>query len=149
MEAKILMEEVIEEGKWTQNDIGMWKLQCSKLVKDKEKLFLIIVSQKLDYPIISKVETALVANGELIIFYDNEYKEKIDKGNYESYRNKINEKEWSIIFSNNPVERLLKTDLVSDRLGYYAEAHETMEQYLQNGYDIKETNEVREKFNVQ
>lgn len=148
MDAQLLIEKIIDEGKWVKNDIGMWKIQCAKLVRDKGDLLLILVSDKAGLPVSCRVESALIVHEELILFYDKEYSEKVEKNEQHRYKELLTEKEWNIVFEEKVTEKLIKNNMVSEKLGFYAEPHETMKQYLQNDYDLEVSNKICERYNL-
>ncbi|KMJ93104.1 hypothetical protein CBCST_22440, partial [Clostridium botulinum C str. Stockholm] len=56
------IEDIIRNDKWIKNDTGLWKVQCSKLFKDEERLKLLLVTDELDGPACAKVEKIVVTN---------------------------------------------------------------------------------------
>ncbi|MCR3761897.1 hypothetical protein [Clostridium felsineum] len=142
------IEEIIRENKWIRNDIGMGKIQCTKIVKENEKLMAIIVSNKLETPISSFIRKIIVLDGEIILFYDGEYYEKVEEGEYNRYKDYFSADEWKIIMGNNKTQELVQRDKVSKREGIYVEIHETAKEYINSNYDEKQTNELNNMYKL-
>lgn len=148
MEAVNKIEEIIRKGKWVKNDIGMSRLQCSKIVKDEKELLILIVSNVLDTPIATRVEKIMVVSDELILFYDGQYAERIEKDEFERYKNFLSEEEWNIILGRDAVSKLISNDMVNEEEGFYVEMHETIEKYIKNGYDKNSSDMISRKYNL-
>lgn len=146
MENKI--DEFINIGKWIKNDIGMGRVQCSKIVKDEKELAILIVSDTLDTPIAVSVEKILVVSNEIIIFYDGQYVQKVEKSEYERYKQFLSAEEWNIIFKDDVTKELIKNKMISEEQGFYVAVHETLEKYMKNGYDEKLSNDICHKYNI-
>ncbi|AGK98231.1 hypothetical protein [Clostridium pasteurianum] len=142
------IEEIINNGKWIKNDIGMGRVQCIKPVKDSKEMLVIIVSDTLSTPISCRVEKIIIANGEIIVFYDGEYIQRVEKDEYDRYRNFLNENEWDAIFRHDPVKHLYENHMISEEKGLYAEMHETLEKYMQSGYDTEASEFLCKKYNL-
>jgi hypothetical protein len=142
------IEEIIKNGKWVQNYVGNGKVQCIKLVKDAKELLVIIASSTLSTPISCRVEKILIVHGEIIVFYDGEYPQRVEKGEYNRYRNFLNENEWKVIFEEGPVKGLLEKHLVSKEKSFYAEMHETLEEYMKSEYDTEASEFLCNKYNL-
>ena len=142
------IDEIINQGKWVKNDIGMGRAQCSKVVKDEKELLLIIVSDTLDTPISVKVEKILVVSNEIILFYDGQYVQKVEKSEYERYKQLLKVEEWNVIFSKDVIKKLIKNKMISKEQGFYIEIHEKLEKYIKNGYEEDLTNSICDKYNL-
>lgn len=142
------LKNIIKSGKWVRNDIGMGRVQYCKIINMNEELILIIASDSMEIPLFSRVENILVVNDEIIVFYDGEYAETIQKDEYEDFRDYINKKEWDIIFAEDAGGNLEEAGLVSSKSGFYAEVHETISAYMDDGYDEEATEELCEQFNI-
>lgn len=142
------VEEVINSHKWFKNDIGMGRVQCIKLVKDAKELLVLIASSTLSTPISCRVEKILIVHGEIIVFYDGQYLQRIEKDEYHRYKNFLNEREWNVIFKEDPVKELFENDMVSKEKGFYAEMHETLEKYMKSEYDIEASELLCKKYNL-
>ncbi|KOF57417.1 MULTISPECIES: hypothetical protein [Clostridium] len=147
MKAEEIIESAVKEGKWIQNDIGGNRIQCFKLVKDENKLMVIIISDKLQCPISSTVEKIMVMDKGIVLFYDGQYYERVEEKEYNLYKKYITEDEWTIILNSHPVENLIKKDLVSDRSGIYVDVHESIEDYISRKYNKKDTDELNYIYN--
>lgn len=148
MDMEIKIDELISNGKWIKNDIGMGRVQCSKMVKDAKELLILIVSDTLDTPICSMVEKILVVSNEIIIFYDGQYVQKVEKSEYERYKQFLDHEEWKIIFNKGVIKELIKNKMISEDQGFYVEMHETLEQYMKNGYDKKSSDTICNKYHL-
>ncbi|AAK78940.1 hypothetical protein BJV85_003043 [Clostridium acetobutylicum] len=143
-----IIEDIIKENKWIKNIIGMDRIRCVKLVKEKGKLMVIVVSDKLKFPICSFVRKIMVSEGEVILFYDGEYFERVEKGEYNRYKDYLDMDEWNIIMRDNPTDRLVEENKVSDREKFYVELHETAKDYINGKYDKKCTDELNHIYNL-
>lgn len=143
------VESIIENGMWIKNDTGLWKVQCCKLIRDKEELMLLIVTDELDGPALVRVEKIVVTNNdnELVVFYDGEYKVTLDEEEYENYSEVLTREEWDALFSGNATKQLLEMDVVTEQEGFYVESHEGMSRFVDN-YDERASEEIAEYFNL-
>lgn len=141
------LEDIINRKKWIRNDIGMGKIQCSKLINIKDELLLIISSDVNEKPVWARVEKILVANGEIILFYDGEYCEELDQEEYVEYSSFIEENEWRTLFEEGNVSKLVKSNMVSSDDGFYVEAHENIKNY-EDQFDEEESTKLNEHFNI-
>lgn len=143
------IESIIKNKKWIKNDTGLWKVQCCKLVRDKEELMVFIVTDELDGPAISRVEKIVVTNNnnELVVFYDGEFDTTLDEEDYDSYSEFFTLKEWSALFSGNAAKELLEMDIVTDEEGFYIESHEGMSRFIGN-FDENASEEIAEYFKL-
>lgn len=141
------IEEIIKSGKWIKNDIGMARIQCSKLIKDNEELGLFISSDVYNEPVYARVERIVVANNEVIIFYDNEYESVLEEKEYEDYSDLFSIDEWNALFGGETVEKLKEMNLISEKEGFYVETHESIESYI-NHYDEIISEDICEHFNL-
>ena len=142
------IDEFISNGKWIKNDIGMGRVQCCKIVRDEKELLILIVSDTLDTPISVSVEKILVVSNEIILFYDGQYIQRVEKSEYKRYKHFLSEEEWRVIFEKNIVKELIKNKMISEDKGFYVEMHETLERYMKNGYDEKLTDIICHKYNL-
>lgn len=142
------IEKIINNNKWIKNDIGMGRVQCVKLVKDSKELLVIIVSNTLSTPISCRIEKIIIAHEEIVVFYDGEYIQRVEKDEYNRYRNFLNENEWNVIFRNDPVKQLYENHMISEEKGFYAEMHETLEKYMESGYDAEASEFLCKKYNL-
>jgi hypothetical protein len=142
------VDKIIENKKWIKNYIGMGKFQCAKVVKDEKELLILIVSDKSDTPISTRVEKILAVSDEVILFYDGQYAQKIEKDEFHRYRNFLSEEEWNIILRKDAVEKLVSNNMVSEEEGFYIELHETIETYMNNGYDKQLSDMISTKYNL-
>lgn len=142
MSSTEIIDNIIKGGKWVKNDIGMGRVQCSKLVRDKEKMMIILISDKIEFPICSQVEKMVVVNGEIIMFYDGQYYERVEEEEYDRYKDYLSRDEWSIIHGSEPIKKLEEKNMISDTDGFYAEIHETVNKYIEREYDKKATDEL-------
>lgn len=147
MNAQEIIESVVKEGKWIQNDIGGTRIQCFKVAKDENKLMVIIVSDKLQCPISSMVEKIMVMDKGVVLFYDGQYYERVEENEYNLYKRYLTQDEWNIVINKDPVENLIKKNLVSDRSGIFADIHETVEDYMNRKYDKEATDELNHIYN--
>lgn len=147
MDAQKIIESVIKEGKWIQNDIGGTRVQCFKLVKDENKLMVIIASDKLQCPISSMVEKIMVMDNGVVLFYDGQYYERVEENEYNLYKKYLTKDEWNIVVNKDPVENLIKKNLVSDRSGIFADIHESVETYINRKYNKEATEELNHIYN--
>lgn len=141
------LDYIIKEKKWIRNDIGMGKIQCSKLINLKGELILIISSEVNEKPVWARVEKILVVNGEIILFYDGEYCVELEHQEYEEYKEFVEEDEWNCLFEEGNVSKLIEKDLISSNDGFYVEAHENINNYEEE-YDDDESNRLNEHFNI-
>ncbi|AJA47535.1 hypothetical protein CPAST_c14560 [Clostridium pasteurianum DSM 525 = ATCC 6013] len=148
MDIEYKIEKLIYEGKWVKNDIGMGRIQCVKLVKDSKELLVIIVSNTLNTPVSCRVEKIIIVNGEIIVFYDGEYMQRVEKEEKDIYKGILNEREWNIIFKDDPVKKLYENNMISNEKGFYIEMHETLEKYMENGYDTEASKFICKKYNI-
>lgn len=147
MNAQEIIESVINEGKWIQNDIGGSRIQCFKVVKDENKLMVIIVSDKLQCPISSIVEKIMVIDKGVVLFYDGQYYERVEEREYNLYKEYLTQDEWNIVINKNPVENLIKRNLVSSRSGIFADIHETVSDYMNGKYNKEATDKLNHIYN--
>ncbi|MDP4143744.1 MAG: hypothetical protein Q8936_04580 [Bacillota bacterium] len=139
------LQDIISRKKWVKNDIGKSRVQCVKLINDNNILMIIIVSDTLDHPVIARVEKVLIIDKQLVLFYDGEYCENIDKDEYARYADFLTNEEWKIIFGGDDVINMLRLNkMISEEEGFYAELHQTIEQFMERGYD-KESSESLNK----
>ncbi|PJI07354.1 MULTISPECIES: hypothetical protein [Clostridium] len=148
MDYSEVIEDIIKENKWVRNNIGMEKIQCTKLVKENEKLMVIIVSDKWAFPVCSLVKKIMVDDGEIILFYDGEYYERVEEGEYDRYKKYLDREEWNIILGDDPAENLFKKNRVSDRQGFYVQLHETVKDFINGKYDKKDTDELNNIYKI-
>lgn len=141
------LEDIINAKKWIRNDIGMGKIQCSKLVNIKDELILIISSDVNEKPVWARVEKILIANREIILFYDGEYCEELEQNQYEEYSNFIEENEWKTLFEVGNVSKLVENNMVSSNDGFYVEAHENIKNF-EDEFDKEESTKLNEHFNI-
>lgn len=143
------IESIIKNKKWIKNDTGLWKVQCCKLVRDKEELMVFIVTDELDGPAISRVEKIVVTNNnnELVVFYDGEFDTTLDEEDYDSYSEFFTLKEWGVLFNGNAAKELLEMDMITDEEGFYIESHEGMSRFIGN-FDENASEEITEYFKL-
>lgn len=143
------IENIIKNKKWIKNDTGLWKVQCCKLVRDKEELMVFIVTDELDGPAISRVEKIVVTNNnnELVVFYDGEFDTTLDEEDYDSYSEFFTLKEWGVLFNGNAAKELLEMDMITDEEGFYIESHEGMSRFIGN-FDENASEEITEYFKL-
>lgn len=128
------LEGLIEEGKYIRNDIGMGRVQHVKPIMMNERLMIIMVSPELEGPIAARIEEIIVLNDEIIVFYDGEFENALSQDEYEDYKENISSDEWNIIFNTDAGEKLEDADLTSRNEGFYAEMHDTIEDYINEDY---------------
>lgn len=143
-----IIERLIQNGSYVRNDIGMGRVQYVKLITIEGKLFMIIVSEEFGHPIVAKVENIIVVNEEIVIFYDGEYEDIIKEEERDKYKDVIPDKEWNSIFGADNGRELEKNNFVSQDEGFYAEMHDTIEDYMEEGYDEKLSLEVCKYFGI-
>lgn len=141
------IKDIIQQGKWSKNSISLGRVQCAKLAKEDEKLILFIVSDILTKPLYTKVEKIVVANNEIIAFYDEEFATLLEVEDYNKFSDFFKKEEWDILFGGNTIDRLDKMNLLSDKEGIYVEPHESMNSYLEK-YDKNATKEICEEYNL-
>lgn len=141
------IENIIQNKKWIKNDTGLWKVQCCKLVRDKEELMVFIVTDELDGPAYARVEKMVITNNELVIFYDGEYGAPLEENEYENFSDLLTQREWRVLFSGNAVSELLDMDIVTEEEGFYIESHEGINRFI-NNFDEKASEEIAEHFNL-
>lgn len=142
------IDDLIRQGKWIKNDIGMSRVQCFKLLKDEEKLMMIIISEELKIPIFTRVEKIMVVDNEIVLFYDGQYYERVEKDEYNRYKTYLSSEEWNIILEHNAIEKLGEKNMISEDKGFYAELHETIESYIERDYDKESTKELNYTYNL-
>lgn len=141
-----ILDNMISSGKYVRNDIGMGRVQYSKLVMEEEELWILIISAELESPIYTRVENILVVNEEIIVFYDGEYGEILNKQNYENLKDAVTKEEWQMLFEHDAGEKLEGADIVIKDEGYYTEVHDTIDTYIEEGYDEKASLKVQKHF---
>lgn len=143
------IEDIIENKRWIKNDTGLWKVQCCKLVRDKEELMVFIVTDELDGPAYARVEKIVVTNNnnELVVFYDGEYGAPLEENEYENFSDLITQQEWKALFSGNAVSELINMNLVTEEEGFYIESYEGINKFI-NNFDEKASEEIAEHFNL-
>lgn len=141
------IENIIQNKKWIKNDTGLWKVQCCKLVRDKEELMVFIVTDELDGPAYARVEKMVITNNELVVFYDGEYGAPLEENEYENFSDLLTQREWKALFSGNAVSELLDMDIVTEEEGFYIESHEGINRFI-NNFDEKASEEIAEHFNL-
>ncbi|MEA4825808.1 MAG: hypothetical protein VB130_04135 [Clostridium sp.] len=141
------IENIIQNKKWIKNDTGLWKVQCCKLVRDKEELMVFIVTDELDGPAYARVEKMVITNNELVVFYDGEYGAPLEENEYENFSDLLTQREWRVLFSGNAVSELLDMDIVTEEEGFYIESHEGINRFI-NNFDEKASEEIAEHFNL-
>ncbi|OFH99449.1 hypothetical protein CLOACE_22390 [Clostridium acetireducens DSM 10703] len=145
----IKLKDLINEGKWVRNDIGMFRIQYGKLLNVKEKLKLIIVSNSLEEPIYTSVEKILISgNDEAILFYDGQYPIRLHRNDYKEYDKYIDKSEWELLFGEDAGTRLERKDLVNKKEGFYVQPHINLENCMMSDYDEEETERVNRYFNL-
>ncbi|MCY6959165.1 hypothetical protein [Clostridium brassicae] len=141
------IEDIIRDGKWTKNSIRLGRVQCGKLVEEKGSLALFIVSDILMKPLYTKVEKMVVADNEIVVFYDEKFGALLEEGEYEKFSRFFNKEEWDVLFGGDTIDRLDKMELIHEREGFYIEPHETMEAYL-GKYDQNATKDLCSQYNL-
>ncbi|MCY6369026.1 hypothetical protein [Clostridium ganghwense] len=141
MDWSVKVQKIIDKDKWTKNSITMSRVQCGKLVEENDKLMLFIVSDILDKPFYTRVERVLVADNQIIAFYDGEYGSLLEENEYNKFSAFFKKEEWDILFGGNTIDRLDKMNMISEEEGFYIEAHETMESFL-GRYDKNATEQI-------
>ncbi|MGY0375038.1 hypothetical protein [Clostridium sp. JNZ J1-5] len=141
------IENIIQNKKWIKNDTGLWKVQCCKLVRDKEELMVFIVTDELDGPAYARVEKMVITNNELVVFYDGEYGAPLEENEYENFSDLLTQREWKALFSGNAASELLDMDIVTEEEGFYIESHEGVNRFI-NNFDEKASEEIAEHFNL-
>ena len=142
------IESIIKSKKWIKNDIGVGRVQYSKLLQIDEELALFIVSNTLEGPIYSRVENLIILNDELNLFYNNDFSETLDREEYEDFSDYLSKGEWESVFDNEPGEKLDENGMVSKKEKYYLQPQENIEGISEDGYDEDATEVVREYFNL-
>lgn len=141
------VKDIIKKGKWAKNSITLGRVQCGKLVEDNEKLMLFIVSDILEKPLYTKVEKVLVADNQIVVFYDGEYGSLLEEEEYDKFSAFLKREEWDVLFGGNTVDRLYKMNMLFEEEGFYIEAHETMEDFL-GRYDKDASKEICKEYNL-
>ncbi|MFL0250346.1 hypothetical protein ACJDT4_07905 [Clostridium neuense] len=147
MNAQEIIENVVREGKWIKNNIGATRVQCFKLVEEEKKLMVIIVSDKLECPISSAVEKIMAMDTGIVLFYDGQYYQRVEKNEYDLYKKYLSKDEWNIVLGNEPIENLIKNDLISDKDEISAEVHDNTEAYISRSYDKSDTDKLNYIYN--
>lgn len=142
------IEDIITNDKWIKNDTGLWKVQCSKLFKDEDRLKLLLVTDELDGPACAKVEKIVVTNNnDLILFYDDRFDSILKEDEYDKFSKVVNKKEWDTLFTGKATEELVKMNVTSEEKGFYVEPHESVSDFI-NSYDEKISDELAQHFNL-
>ncbi|MFD3156029.1 hypothetical protein ACFIJ5_04060 [Haloimpatiens sp. FM7330] len=137
------IEDIISSRRWVKNNISMGRIQCSKLLKEKDKLNLVIVSDSLDKPLYAMVQKIIINNGEIIMCFDGEYPLNINKDQYDEFKDYFTVDEWDNIFNNkNITEYLIKDNLINNKEGYLFVVHQNAELYIKDGFDKEATEEL-------
>ncbi|MDP4091102.1 MAG: hypothetical protein Q8930_17795 [Bacillota bacterium] len=123
------LEKIIGEKKWIRNDIGMGRIQCSKAMLINGELLLLICSEVNHKPVWARVEKILVANDEIILFYDGEYCEELDYDEYAEYEEYVSKEEWKVLFEDENTTKLDAQGLISSTDGFYVDVHENIGGY--------------------
>lgn len=142
------LDNILKNKKWVRNDIGMGRVQFVKLMEIEEDLMLIIASDNLEAPFYTRVENLLIVNNELILFYDGEYGEMLNKNEYDDYKEYISKEEWNSIFERELSLKLEELNFSSKEEGFYAELHETIEEYMEDQYDEEASEKLREHYGL-
>lgn len=143
------IEGMTRNGKYVRNDIGMGRVQYARLFAVEKELFIIIISNELEGPILTRVEKIIIVNGEIIVFYDGEYGVVIEKEERDEYKNIIADKEWEAVFSDDTGKALEAIGAVSTDEGFYAEMHDTIEDYIDEGYEEEISEDICKHFNLE
>lgn len=143
-----IIEGIIKSRRYVRNDIGMGRVQYARLFSLKNELFIIIISNELEGPLITRVERIIIINGEIIVFYDGEYGNIIEKEEKDELKHIIDNEEWNAIFSDDIEKTLEETDLVSTAEGFYAEMHDTIEDYMDEGFEEEISDEICKHFRL-
>lgn len=123
------LENIIQDKKWVRNDIGMVRIQCGKLIRNKEDLILIIAPVMPPEPILARVKKILLVNNELKVFYDGENCEKLNINEFQQYKNFLTEDEWNAIYDNDVIIKLESMDMISKRETFDMDVYENIFNY--------------------
>lgn len=147
MEWNEKVQNIIKDKKWSKNSIRLGRVQCGKLMEEKGELGLVITSDVLTKPLYGRVEKMVVADNEIIVFYDDNYASILGEEEYDKFSNYFSKEEWQSLFGGDTIEYLEKMNLIEEREGFYLETHETVEQYLGKS-DENATKDLCSKFNL-
>lgn len=143
-----VIEGMIKDRKYVRNDIGMGRVQYARLFTMENELFIIIISNELEGPFVTRVEKIIIVNGEIIVFYDGEYGDILNKEEKNELKHIINNEEWDAIFSDDTGKALEKIGIILTDEGFYAEMHDTIEDYLDEGYEEEVSEEICKHFSL-
>jgi hypothetical protein len=129
MNSVIRLENIIQDKKWTKNDIGMGRIQCGKLIQNKEDLILIIAPVMPPGPIYARVKKILLVNNVLKVFYDGENCEKLNIGEFDQYKSFLTEDEWNVIYDMDIIKKLELMNMISKREIFEMDVYENIYNY--------------------
>ncbi|ADL52597.1 hypothetical protein [Clostridium cellulovorans] len=150
MVKKDTLDKIIQSNRWVKNDIAMGRIQCSKVVRTngEPELLAIITSNELKEPVAAYIEEVLVANNQLILFYDGQFLTSIGKDEYGEYKDYLSREEWEIVFSKKPSDELVNRGMIAEGQGYLLEIHESMEEFMRRGYSEELSNEIQQMYHL-
>jgi hypothetical protein len=134
------IKEIIGKRKWSKNDLGMSRIQLSKLMIIKNNLVLLIKGDTINAPVWSKVENIQLVEDDIIIYFDGEYDMVLGKGDYEDYKDYVSKEEWQVLFETDTVKKLEEMKLIDDK-GFYLEMHANIRK-TENTGEIEKFEEV-------
>lgn len=147
MDAVKRIEKIINEKKWAKNNIGMGRVQCSKLMRIGNELILIIASTTTNKPIWARVEKILYKNSNFTIFYDGQYCEELNVYEYDEYKDYISSYEWNAIFQDNSDLKLDNMKLISRDERFCIDVYDNLDNYKEE-FDIEYSKSINNHFSL-
>lgn len=125
------INKILNDKKWTKNDIGMSRIQLGKLMLINGNLILLIKAHK-NKPIWAMVEKiGCLKGGDLIIFFDGKYDVNLSKDEYEDYKEYIEKEEWNLLFEEDGIEKIINKGYVDEK-GFYIDIQDNLRGLSEN-----------------
>lgn len=140
------LNDIIKNKKWFINDMGFGRIQFIKLGLLNEILNVFIICNDNKDIIYNKIEDMVVANEQIVIYYNLKEMKVLHSDEYEVFRNIFTKDEWNGIFTEEPSIMLERLGLIEGKKPVISQLYKNIDNIID--IDHKASKDICEKFKL-
>ena len=140
------LNDIIKNKKWFINDMGFGRIQFIKLGLLNETLNVFIICNDNKDIMYNKIEDMVVANEQIVIYYNLKEMKVLHSDEYELFRNIFTKDEWKGIFTKEPSIMLERLGLIEGKKPVISQLYKNIDNIID--IDHKASKDICEKFKL-
>lgn len=140
------LNDIIKNKKWFINDMGFGRIQFIKLGLLNETLNVFIICNDNKDIMYNKIEDMVVANEQIVIYYNLKEMKVLHSDEYELFRNIFTKDEWNGIFTKEPSIMLERLGLIEGKKPVISQLYKNIDNIID--IDHKASKDICEKFKL-